>query len=168
MNGRVGDDAVADANRVVEAGQRLAALGRLDPEAEPADFDGFLVQVDAVEVVFQNPLVEVEQRAMAAQLVQPVVRPFVGRVQLVEGFDQERAAAAGRVEQPNRRQFVLPGFPELDQRGARGLRQLVEVVDARDRPAPSSAAPLAAFCVLGPQLLEAVAPARRPSACSTM
>ena len=34
MDGRVGDDAVADADGVVEAGQRLAALGGLDPEAQ--------------------------------------------------------------------------------------------------------------------------------------
>lgn len=63
--------------------------------------------------------------------MQTVVRGGVGRVELVEGLDQKRAAAAGRVEQANRTELVLPRFPELDQRGSGGGLQVVELVDVR-------------------------------------
>ena len=45
---RIGNDAVAHADRVIEAGQRLAAMGRLDPQAQPADLDRLVVQIHAV------------------------------------------------------------------------------------------------------------------------
>ena len=98
VNAQVVDDAVADADRVVEAGEGFAALGGFDPEAEAADLDRFVVEVDAVEVVFEDPAVEVEERTMAAELVQAVVGMLVDGVQLIEGFDEKRAATAGGVE----------------------------------------------------------------------
>lgn len=82
VNGRIGNDAVADADRMVQTRERLPALGRFDPQAEPANLDRFFVQINAVQVVFENPLVQVEERPMAAQLGQPVVRPLIGCVQL--------------------------------------------------------------------------------------
>ena len=51
-------------------------------------------------------------------------------MKLVEGLDEERAAAAGRVQQPNRRQFVLPRFPKSHQGRTLGGVQFVQVIDA--------------------------------------
>ena len=107
---RVGHHAVADADVVVEAGQHLAGLGRLDPQAEPADVDGLLVQVHAVQVVLQDLPVHVEQ-LRAAQLVSRPLRLLVDGVQLLERLDQERAAAARRIDDAQRRQVVLPAPP---------------------------------------------------------
>ena len=98
MHRRVADDAVALADGVVEAGQALAAHGGLDPEAELADLDGLGVEVHAVEVVLQDLPVEVEEGALSAQFLEPGVGDFIEGVELVEGLDEERAAAAGRVE----------------------------------------------------------------------
>ena len=36
-------------------------------------------------------------------------------MELVEGFDENRAAAAGRVENAEALEFLLPGFPEADE-----------------------------------------------------
>jgi hypothetical protein len=44
---------------VVEAGEHLADLGSLDPQAEPADLDGLGALVHAEEVVLQDLLVDV-------------------------------------------------------------------------------------------------------------
>ncbi len=126
----IGDDAVADADAVVEAGENLAPLGGLDPEAEPADLDGFLVEIHAVEVVLQDLPVEIEKRPRAPEFFQPVVRPLVGVVELLERLDQERPAAAGGVEQLDGREFVLPEFPEADEGRPLGSVERVEVVDA--------------------------------------
>ena len=50
--------------------------------------------------------------------VQWVLQPGVGQVidgvELVEGFDENCAAAAGWVENTEALQFLLPGFPEAD------------------------------------------------------
>src|SRR4051812_1629048 len=116
---------------MVQAGKCLAALSRLDPKAQPANLDSFFVQVYAVEVVFQNPFVEVEQGAVATEFVQSVVGPLILRVQLVKGFDEKSAAAASRVEQPNRGQLILPAFPKLNQCSPHWLGQLVELINAR-------------------------------------
>ena len=83
---------------VAEAGQALAARDGLDPEAELADLDGLGVEVHAVEVVLQDLPVEVEEGALSAQFLEPGVGDFIEGVELVEGLDEERAAAAGRVE----------------------------------------------------------------------
>ena len=98
MHRRVADDAVALADGVVEAGQLFAARGGLDPEAELADLDGLRVEVHAVEVVLENLPVEIEQGALAAEFLQPGVGKVIDGVELVEGFDENRAAAAGQVE----------------------------------------------------------------------
>ena len=115
MHRRVADDAVALADGVVEAGQLFAARGGLDPEAELADLDGLLVQVHAVEVVLQDLAVEVEEGALAAEFLQPGVGQVIDGVELVEGFDENRAAAAGQVENAETLEFLLPGFPEADE-----------------------------------------------------
>ena len=36
-------------------------------------------------------------------------------MELVEGLDEKRAAAAGRVEDAEALEFLLPGFPEADE-----------------------------------------------------
>ena len=128
MDGGVADDAVALADGVVEAGQRLAARGGLDPEAELADLDGLRVEVHAVEVVLEDLAVEIEEGALAAEFLQPGVGDFIERVELVEGLDEERAAAAGGVEDAEALQFFLPGFPEADERLALGVVERGEVV----------------------------------------
>ena len=87
---------------MVEAGQLLALDGRLDPEAELGDVDGFVVQVDAIEVFLEDLAVQVEKLREPSQLANAVVGPFVFGVELVKGFDQERPATAGRVENPDR------------------------------------------------------------------
>ena len=115
MDRRVADDAVALAEGVVEAGQLFAARGGLDPEAELANLDGLLVQVHAVEVVLENLPVEIEEGALAAEFLEPGVGQFIDGVELVEGLDENRAAAAGRVENAEALQFLLPGFPEADE-----------------------------------------------------
>jgi len=61
------------AGGVVEAGQLLAAGGGLDPEAELADLNGFLVQVHAAEVVLEDLAVEIEEAALAAEFLKPSV-----------------------------------------------------------------------------------------------
>ncbi len=71
--------------------RRIEDLGR------QIDGDGFVVQVHPVQVVLQDAAVQVEQRAVTAEFFETVVRRLVLRVQLVEGLDQKRAAAAGRV-----------------------------------------------------------------------
>src|ERR1019366_2589676 len=98
MHRRIADDAVALADGVVEAGQALAARGGFDPQAELADLDGLGVEVHAVEVVLEDLPVEVEEGALPAQFLQPSVGDFIEGVELVEGLDQECAAAACRVE----------------------------------------------------------------------
>ena len=111
-------------SRLVSALPRWAVLiQRLRRQISMAS----LVEVHAVEVVLQDMPVEVEERARAAQLLQPVVRLLVGVVELLERLDQERAAAAGRVEQLDGRQLALPEIPEADEgrplggvEGARG------------------------------------------------
>ncbi len=115
MHRRVADDAVALADGVVEAGQALAASGGLDPEAELADLDGLGVEVHAVEVVLENLPVEVEEGALPAQLLQAGVGDFIAGVELVEGLDQERAAATGQVEDAKTLEHLLPRFPEADE-----------------------------------------------------
>jgi hypothetical protein len=115
MDRRVADDAVALADGVVEAGQLFAARGGLDPEAELADLDGLGVEVHAVEVVLEDLPVEVEEGALAAQFLQPGVGGFIEGVELVEGLDEERAAAAGRVENSEALERLLPRLPEADE-----------------------------------------------------
>src|SRR5690242_17801131 len=61
---------------------------------------------------------------------QAIVRALIRGVQLVEGLNEEGAAAAGGVENPNRGELVLPGFPEGDERGFRGFGELAELVNA--------------------------------------
>ena len=131
MDVGVVDDAVADADGVVEAGEHLAAAGGLDPEAEAADLHRLFVQVDAVEVVLEDVAVEVEQGPLAAQFFEPVVRVLVRLIELLEGFDEKRAAAAGGVEDADVRKLALPEVPERDEGVALGFFEGVEVVDAR-------------------------------------
>ena len=126
---RIGDDAVPRADRAVQAGQRLAAMGRLDPQAQPADLDRLVVQIHAVQVVLQDPLVEIQQRPVHTQFFEPVVGSLIFGVQPVKGLNQECAAAAGRIQQPNPCQLVLPAFPKLDQRRPLRLVELVQCVD---------------------------------------
>src|ERR1019366_6811987 len=124
----IADDAVALADGVVEAGQALAARGGLDPEAELAGLDGLGVEVHAVEVVLENLPVEVEEGALPAQFLQPGVGGFIQGMELVEGLDQERAAAARQVENAETLQRFLPGFPETDEGFALRFVQRGEVV----------------------------------------
>jgi hypothetical protein len=49
-------------------------------------------------------------------------------VELVEGFDEDRAAAAGRVEDAEALEFLLPGFPETDEGFALRIVEGGEVV----------------------------------------
>jgi hypothetical protein len=77
--------------------------------------DGLGVEVHAVEVVLQDLPVEVEEGALAAQFLQPGVGDFIERMELVEGLDEERSAAAGRVENAETLQRLLPSFPEADE-----------------------------------------------------
>ena len=75
---------------------------------------GLGVQVHAVEVVLQDLPVEIEEGALAAECLQPGVGEVIDGVKLVEGFDENCAAAAGRVEDAEALEFLLPGFPEAD------------------------------------------------------
>jgi hypothetical protein len=59
--------------------------------------------------------VEVEQGALSAQFLQPGVGDFIEGVELVEGLDEERAAAARRVENAEALERLLLGFPEADE-----------------------------------------------------
>ena len=97
---------------MVEAGEDLALDRGLDPEAEFGDVDGFVVQVDAVEVILEDLAVQVEEFGESSQLLDPVVGVLVLGVELVEGFDQERPAPASRVENPDRAELLLPVQPE--------------------------------------------------------
>ena len=65
--------------------------------------------------MLQDARVGVEQRRPAPQFKQPLVGLVIDLVQLVEGFDQERPAAARGVEDADFGEFVLPHFPELNQ-----------------------------------------------------
>jgi hypothetical protein len=58
---------------------------------------------------------EVAEVALAAEFLQPGVGEFIDGVELVEGFDENRAAAAGRVEDAETLKFLLPGFPEANE-----------------------------------------------------
>ena len=92
---------------------------------------------------------------MPAEFFQPVVRPLVGVVELLERLDQERAAAAGGVEQLDGRQLVLPGVPEADEGRPLGGVERVEVVDARVGEHAAGGA-LGLLGVLAAERLEAV------------
>ena len=94
----------------------LPCDGRLDPEAELGDVDGLLVEVHAVEVLLEDLAVQVEKLGESPQLSDAVVGPLICGVELVEGLDQERPAAARRVEDPDRAQLMLPVEPEREQR----------------------------------------------------
>jgi hypothetical protein len=63
----------------------------------------------------ENLPVEIEEGALAAQFFQAGVGGFIEGVELVEGLDEERAAAAGQVENAEALQRFLPGFPEADE-----------------------------------------------------
>src|SRR5664279_1780330 len=128
MHRLVADDAVALADGVVEAGQAFAARGGLDPEAELADLDGLGVEVHAIEVVLEDLPVEVEEGALPAQFLQPGVGGFIEGVELVEGLDEERAAAARRVENAEAFERFLPGFPETDEGLALRFVEGVQVI----------------------------------------
>jgi hypothetical protein len=65
--------------------------------------------------VLQDLPVEVEEGALAAQFLQPGVGGFIEGMELVEGLDQERAAAARRVENAEALQRLLPRLPEADE-----------------------------------------------------
>ena len=93
-----------------------------------ADLDGLFVQVHAVEVVLQDLAVEVEEGALAAEFLEPGVGEVIDGVELVEGFDENRAAAAGGVENAQALQFLLRGFPEADEGLALGVVEGDEVV----------------------------------------
>src|ERR1017187_3263507 len=58
---------------------------------------------------------KVEEGALPAQFLQPGVGDFIEGVELVEGLDQECAAAACQVENAETLQRFLPGFPEADE-----------------------------------------------------
>ena len=68
---------------------------------------------------------------VAAELCQPVIRPLVGVVELLECLDQERTAAAGGVEQLDGRELALPDVPEADEGRPLGRVERAQVVDAR-------------------------------------
>ena len=65
---------------------------------------------------------------MSAQFLQPGVGAFIEGVELVEGFDEDGAAAAGRVENAQALEFFLPDLPEADQGLALRLVERVQVV----------------------------------------
>ena len=65
--------------------------------------------------MLQDLAVKVEEGALAAQFLQPGVGDFIEGMELVEGLDQERAAAARQVEDAEALQRFLPGFPETDE-----------------------------------------------------
>ena len=68
----------------------------------------------AVEVVLEDLAVEVEEGALAAEFLQPGVGEVIDGMELVEGLDENRATGAGRVEDAEALEFLLPGFPEAD------------------------------------------------------
>jgi hypothetical protein len=69
----------------------------------------------AVEVVLEDLAVEVEEGALAAEFLQPGVGEVIDGMELVEGLDENRATGAGRVEDAEALEFLLPGFPEADE-----------------------------------------------------
>ena len=73
VNIPIRDDAVANADAMVEARERLAPLGGLDPEAEPADLDRLLVEIHAVEIVLQDVPIEIEKRARTPKFFESVI-----------------------------------------------------------------------------------------------
>ena len=97
--GRGAEQAVADADVVVEEGERLAGFQRFEPQAHAAQLGGHRVDVHAVEAaadhVAQGVLVE-ERRGFALALRQ---RAHAGQVpgQPVRRADEEVAGADGRV-----------------------------------------------------------------------
>ena len=116
MNCWVSDNAVADPNCMVQAGEDFSASCSLDPQTQAADFDGFLIQVDSKQILLKDLLVRIEQRTGTPQFTQSIIGDFVELVQLVKRFDQKRTAAAGRVQNADSPQFILPCFPKLNQR----------------------------------------------------
>ena len=147
------DHAIAHADGVVQGGQHLAPRGRLDPQAQPADLNCLFVQVHAVQIILQDLPVEVEERLVSAQLHEPIVRRLESRVQLVKGFNQEGAAPAGRIQQAEAAQHLLPRFPKADQRLALRPLQVQQVVCPRIGKGLGGGADSLA-CVGNPQLLK--------------
>ena len=142
-------------SRLVSA---LPSLGGLDPEAEPADLDGLVVQVHAVEVVLQDVPVEVEKRAACPQLLQPVIRSADTR----RGAARTPRSGTRRCRRPGRAarigaELVLPGVPEADAAPVRWRRvERVEVVGPRVGEHTAGRA-LGLLGVLAAEGLEAVA-----------
>src|SRR5208337_1687912 len=69
----VRNDAVPDAESVIQARQDLPGNRCLDPKAEFCDVDGLVVQVDAIEIVLEDLAVKIEQLGVSSQLSNPVV-----------------------------------------------------------------------------------------------
>ena len=127
---RVADDAVAADDVGVEGREHLADLGRLDPRRQPGDFDGLAVEVHAEDVVGQDGFARLEQPRRRPQCGQDALGLLVLGKHLVEGFDEERAAAAGGIDDADGFEFFKPAGPELGEGGAvrRGLLGRAEVV----------------------------------------
>ena len=115
MHGGIADDTVSLADAVVQAGELFAVGGGFDPEAELADLDGRGIEVHPVEIVLEDLAVEVEEAGVAPQFLEARIGDFIVGVKLVEGFDEEGPAAAGRIEDAKSFEHFLPLLPEVDE-----------------------------------------------------
>jgi hypothetical protein len=88
--------------------------------------------------VLEDLAVEIEEGAVAAQLLQAGIGDFVMGVELIEGLDEKRTAAAGGIEDAQGLERLLPLLPEADEGLALRLIERGEVVGVRDRRAFSS------------------------------
>ena len=112
--------------------------------------------------MLQDLPVEVEEGALAAEFLQPGVGEVIDGVELVEGFDENRAAAAGRVENAQALEFLLPGFPEADEGLALGFVERGQVVGVGIGQGLAGGA--GGFgLVLAAERFEAAASTRRPA-----
>ncbi len=122
--GGVGDQAVADTQVGFEALQRLAVPGGLEPQRQLGDFDGFGVEVDAIEVAVEDFAVDVEEVGVAGDGLDLFVDLPVLGVEHIEGSNEKSAGAAGGVEDADFAEGLTPGVPEKKLSQAGGVAHL--------------------------------------------
>ena len=117
IGGRRLDQGIAAANGLVEVVQRLVAAGGLEPETELGDFDRFVVQIHAVQVVLQNLAVEVIQADLlgrTGQLGDEPVHPLVFLAEKIERGHQEGPGPTGRVQNLDAAQYFHAVVGDLE------------------------------------------------------
>ena len=115
VNVSIRNQGVAAFDGIVQGRERLVLVRRLEPERELRDFDALAVDVNAIEVLFENLLVNVkEPYASAAKLVEFAIDALDFVPYILKCAVQEGSRTAGRVEHTELAQLVRVLFEHGD------------------------------------------------------